>query len=60
MASPYMKPGVRKWDKYLFIEPKIRELLILLHAKGFQTIVSCEGHEQGTSHRSQIEHVNIT
>lgn len=43
--SAYMKPGIRKWSYYLWYEPKIRSLLVLLHAKGFQTLASCQGHQ---------------
>lgn len=38
--------ALRNWRFYLWIDPKIRELLIFLHAKGFQTISSCQGHPE--------------
>ena len=44
--SSIMRPGVMKWQNYVWIDPKIKRLMIMLHSLGFQTVSCCEGHEK--------------
>ena len=56
MVGPIMKPGIRDYNHYTYNDREIIDLLVFLHARGFRTTTSCQGHQIG-HRRKETEHL---